>query len=169
MQEGLRGIRETAHLFIRPKVMLESQVAKIYRLNRVDRIPEAILRIARKEGIRTARVEAIGVVSGATLAYFNQKTKKYEEHHYKGELEVASMIGNITLKEGKPFLHMHVALARRDMSVVGGHLISAEPHPFLEVVITETRNVGESCPPSKKVPVSIRSRTKAPRIQTVPT
>ena len=51
------------------------------------------------------------------------------------------MLGNITMMEKKPFLHLHANLGRKDMSVVGGHLISAVVHPFLEVAITPTSNV----------------------------
>lgn len=50
------------------------------------------------------------------------------------------MTGNITLSDGKPFLHLHVNLGRRDMNVIGGHLMSAIADPFLEIVITETGN-----------------------------
>ncbi len=115
-------------------------MAKIYRLKSGDSVADEILRIAEKEGIRTARVEAIGGVDKVVIAYFNPKTKKYEEHSYKGFLEVTSALGNITLKEGKPFLHLHITLGRPDMSVIGGHLVSAKVRLFLEVVITKTTN-----------------------------
>jgi len=52
-----------------------------------------------------------------------------------------SMPGNITLMEKEPYLHLHANLGRKDMGVVGGHLVSGEVHPFLEVVITPTSNV----------------------------
>jgi len=56
-------------------------------------------------------------------------------------MEVTSMLGNITMMEKKPFLHLHANLGRKDMSVVGGHLVAGEVHPFFEVVITPTSNV----------------------------
>lgn len=49
-------------------------------------------------------------------------------------------MGNITLKDGKPFLHLHGTFGRRDMSVIGGHVISATVFPLLEAVITPTAN-----------------------------
>ena len=116
-------------------------MAKIYRLNAGAKVPGAIQAIAAREKIRTARVEAIGGVSKLTLAYFNHNTKKYEEHDYEEFLEVTSLLGNITLKEGKPFLHAHGNFGKRDQSVVGGHIVSATSFPFLEVVITPTENV----------------------------
>jgi predicted DNA-binding protein with PD1-like motif len=37
------------------------------------------------------------------------------------------------LKDGKPFLHLHAFFARRDFSILGGHLREARVHPTLEV------------------------------------
>jgi predicted DNA-binding protein with PD1-like motif len=115
-------------------------MARIHALKAGTSLTDEILRIARKEKIKTARVEAIGGVHKLKLAYFNHKAKKYEEHDFDEFLEVTGMLGNITQKDGKPFLHAHCTFGRRDMSVVGGHLISATVFPLMEVVITPTRN-----------------------------
>ncbi len=117
-------------------------MAKIHALKAGTSLTDEILRIARKEGIRTARVEAIGGVNKLKIAYYNHSTKKYEEHDFEEFLEVTGMLGNITQKDGKPFLHAHCTFGRRDMSVIGGHLISATVFPLMEVVITPTQNRG---------------------------
>ncbi len=115
-------------------------MAKIYVLKAGARIPDGIIQIAVEEKIRTARVEAIGGVDRLTLAYLNQRLKKYEEHEFEGFMEVASLLGNLATKDGKPFLHAHGNFGRRDLSVVGGHVIAARVSPVLEVVITPTKN-----------------------------
>ena len=54
-------------------------------------------------------------------------------------LEVLTLSGNCSNKEGEPFLHLHVILGRRDFSLLGGHLKEARVHPTLEVWLrTET-------------------------------
>lgn len=115
-------------------------MARIHALKAGASLTDEILRIARKERIKTARVEAIGGVNELTLAYFNHSTKKYEEHELRELLEVTGLLGNVTMKEGKPFLHAHGTFGRKDMSVIGGHLISATVFPLMEVVMTPTRN-----------------------------
>lgn len=115
-------------------------MAKIYNLPAGASLVDEVLAIARKERIKTARFEAIGGVRKLTLAYFDHVTKKYEEHEYSEFLEVTGLLGNITLKDGKPFLHAHGTFGRRDMSTIGGHLISAEVFPLLEMVMTPTTN-----------------------------
>lgn len=115
-------------------------MARIYKLEKGTSLTDGILTIAKKEKVRTARVEAIGGVNSLQLAFFNHEEKRYEERKFEEFMEVTSLLGNITLKDGKPFLHMHGTFGRRDSSVIGGHLVSATVFPMLEVVITPTKN-----------------------------
>jgi len=115
-------------------------MAKIYSLKGGAKVPDDILALAKKEGIRTARVEAIGGVEELRLAYFDHVAKRYEEHDFREFLEVTSLLGNITMKDGKPFLHVHGNFGRRDLSALAGHVMSAKVFPLLEVVITPTKN-----------------------------
>ena len=115
-------------------------MAKIYSLKAGAKVPDDIVAIAVREKIRTARIEAIGGVSGLRLAYFNHESKKYEEHEFKEFLEVTSILGNITMKEGKQFLHAHGTFGRKDLSVLAGHVMTATVFPLLEVVMTPTKN-----------------------------
>lgn len=115
-------------------------MAKLYSLGPGTKVPEGILEIARREHISTAAVEGIGGVKELNLAYFNQETKKYEEHRFVEYMEAASLLGNLTLKDGEPFLHLHGNFGRRDLSVIGGHVVSAVVSPLLELTVTPTEN-----------------------------
>jgi predicted DNA-binding protein with PD1-like motif len=115
-------------------------VAKIYGLRAGAIVPDAILRLIASEKIQSAKVEAIGGVRRLRLAYFNHRAKWYEEHRYSEFLEVTSLLGNATIKDGRPFLHLHGTFGRKDMSVIGGHIIRAEVFPLMEVVISPTTN-----------------------------
>lgn len=115
-------------------------MARIYGLKGGAKVPDDIIAIAKKEKIATARVEAIGGVKELRLAYFNHEAKRYEEHNFREFLEVTGLLGNITTKDGKPFLHVHGNFGRKDLSVLAGHVMSATVFPILEVVITPTKN-----------------------------
>jgi len=115
-------------------------MAKIYSLKAGARLPDEIIAIAKKEKVSTAQVEAIGGAEELKLAYFNHESKKYEEHEFKEFLEVTSILGNITLKEGEPFLHIHGTFGRKDLSTLAGHVMAAKVFPLLEVVVTPTEN-----------------------------
>jgi predicted DNA-binding protein with PD1-like motif len=115
-------------------------LAKLYSFKAGARIPDDIISIAGAEKISTARFEAIGGVDRLRLAYFNHRARKYEEHDYAEFLEVTTLLGNVTVKDGKPFLHVHGNFGRKDRSVIGGHVMSARVFPILEAVLTPTTN-----------------------------
>ena len=49
-----------------------------------------------------------------------------------------SLIGDVAVKDGKPAVHAHVVVGRRDGSAHGGHLVEARVRPTCELVLTET-------------------------------
>ena len=116
-------------------------MTKLLVLKSGERLHEGVLDLARKEGVRTGVVEGIGGVDRLVLAYYDLKGRKYEEHRFNEFMEVASILGNITMMDGKPFLHAHGTFGRRDMSVVAGHVVSARVRPFLEFGITKSANL----------------------------
>lgn len=114
-------------------------MAKIYALKAGVSLIDEILLIAKKEKIKSATVEAIGTVSKLRLAHSNRGSKEYEEQSYDEQLEATSILGSITQKHGRPFVHIHGTFGRKDTSVIGGHVISATVSPLMEIVITPTQ------------------------------
>lgn len=103
-----------------------------------DEVCECLQRLAVEESLAAAQITAIGAFRDATLAFFDWETKAYEEIPVDGQVEVLSLNGDIALDEqGRPKLHIHTVLGRRDGSTLGGHLMGAHVRPTLEVVITE--------------------------------
>jgi predicted DNA-binding protein with PD1-like motif len=49
---------------------------------------------------------------------------EYKAVSIKEPVELVSCTGNVSLRDGRPFLHAHAALAFSDGKVVGGHLNS---------------------------------------------
>jgi len=78
-----------------------------------------------KEGVQTAYVSGIGAVKNAEIGYYDQKKKEYVKRRVEEELEILSLSGNVSLKDGRPYPHIHVVLGK-DGNVYAGHLFSAE-------------------------------------------
>ena len=64
----------------------------------------------------------IGAVSKAVLGTYDQSQQVYVTFTTEGDLEILSCTGNISLKDGKPFVHAHVILAGEGGKTIGGHL-----------------------------------------------
>lgn len=95
-------------------------------------------RYAAEQGLDASRFTAIGAFSEAVLGYFDWEKKDYERIEVREQVEVLALTGDIALQEGKPRIHAHVVLGRRDGSARGGHLLQAKVRPTLELVLTES-------------------------------
>lgn len=92
-----------------------------------------------REGISAAQFSAIGALSSAVLNYFDWERKAYQPIPVREQVEVASLTGDVALSpDGKPTLHIHAVLGRRDGTALAGHLSEARVRPTLEVVLTES-------------------------------
>ncbi len=104
-----------------------------------DEVSECLSQLAEEESLSGAQITAIGAFRDAILAFFDWETKAYEEIPVSEQVEVLSLNGDIALDEyGRPKLHLHTVLGRRDGSTIGGHLMGGHVRPTLEVMITET-------------------------------
>ena len=97
-----------------------------------------LTRFAEENNLTASAFTAIGAFSEATLGYFDWDKKDYERIPVKEQVEVLALVGDIALQDGKPKLHAHVVLGRRDGSACGGHLLAARVRPTLEVIVTES-------------------------------
>jgi len=84
---------------------------------------EELTGICIREEIRLGRIEAFGAVQNARLGFYHQKTRKYQSLALDRPLEITKLIGNISLKEGKPMVHAHITLADKEGFAYGGHLM----------------------------------------------
>lgn len=105
------------------------------RLESGDAVVESVTRLLAAEGIGFAVVSGLGAISRVRLAYLDVDEKEYEAHEIEEQLEVVSLLGNAALRDGKPFLHLHATLGRRDLSLFGGHLQEMIANPTVEVWI----------------------------------
>ena len=103
-----------------------------------DEVVATLERFADEHGLMACRVSAIGAVQQATLGYFDWERKDYVKIPINEQVEVLSFIGDIALKDGKPKVHAHVVVGKRDGTAHGGHLLEAFVRPTLEVVLIET-------------------------------
>jgi predicted DNA-binding protein with PD1-like motif len=111
----------------------------IVRLESGESVIEGLTAFLRDEHIEFANLSAAGAVQWVRLGYWNAETRAYEYRDVDEQLEVVSFQGNASLKDGRPFLHLHGVFGRRDFSVLGGHIKEARVHPTLEVWLrTET-------------------------------
>jgi len=117
--------------------------------------------LAREKELTASRLAGTGGFARAVLGFFDPDRQAWQRIPVEEQVEVVSMTGTVGLDGTGSTPWVKCVLARRDGSVLGGHLLDAEVRPALEVVLTEApgtmiRNpdpeVGHcALPPSRKV------------------
>jgi predicted DNA-binding protein with PD1-like motif len=93
------------------------------RVNHDADLVRFIADLAKSNGIEAGSFTAIGALKRATLGYYDQKNHEYREIKIDSPHEMASCTGNISLKDGEPFAHVHVVLADERGNTRAGHLL----------------------------------------------
>lgn len=98
----------------------------LIRLQRGEEIHQSLCRFAAEEGWRGGVVRGLGAVHRAELGFYHLDERRYERREEPDNAELLSLEGNLSLFEGRPMLHAHVVLMRKDFSLCGGHLFRAD-------------------------------------------
>ncbi len=117
-------------------MLQELKIGRVFvgRVSAGEDAAAAITRFVREKGVALGKVSGIGALRRVTLGYFDG-----ERYHYRKideAVEVAALEGNISLKDGEIFCHLHISVAIKDFSVFGGHLAESEVF-CLEFVVQE--------------------------------
>lgn len=104
------------------KIIQHQSDRYILRFDRGEEVISALADFCKLERIEAASFNAIGATNDATVCFYNMHDKKYEDHHIKGEnLEIVSLIGNVSVLDFKPLVHAHVTLGDSSLNLRGGH------------------------------------------------
>jgi hypothetical protein len=103
-----------------------------------DEVMSCLKDFVTRQNITAAQISAIGALSDVVLAYFDWETKDYMKIPLREQVEVASLLGDVAEADGKPAIHLHIVVGRRDGSAMAGHLSEAHVRPTLEVILTES-------------------------------
>jgi predicted DNA-binding protein with PD1-like motif len=101
---------------------------------------EALEEQCRLNNITLGEVRALGAVTKARVGYYQQDIQKYMFLDLDRPLEILSLIGNISLKDGQPMVHAHVTLSDREGRAFGGHLAPGTQIFACEFVIQENKS-----------------------------
>lgn len=94
------------------------------RLSHQSDLLEALTAFCTEQSVNAAFISAIGAVTKATVAYYEQEAQRYRTISLEERLELVNLAGNVSLKDGKPMVHAHVVFARENGETRAGHLLS---------------------------------------------
>ncbi|HEX3941465.1 MAG TPA: PPC domain-containing DNA-binding protein [Acidobacteriaceae bacterium] len=123
---------------MRSQQLAENPKTYVVILDTGEEIMESLKRFAGDERLSGSSFKAIGALSEVELGWFDWETKKYRTAaKLEEQVELLSLIGDVALAEGKPQVHAHLVVGRRDGTAHGGHLLKAVVRPTCELILTE--------------------------------
>jgi hypothetical protein len=87
------------------------------------------------EKIHLGQISGIGALTRATVGIFLPEQGRYQIEKFEGELEICSLTGNISLEDGRPFVHAHIVLSDKQGHAFGGHLFPGCSIFVAEIII----------------------------------
>ena len=103
-----------------------------------DEVMNGLSKFADEKRLSAGSFKAIGAFARVTLGFFNLEKEDYDKIEINEQVEVVSLVGDVSLKDDEPKVHAHVVVAKADGTTHGGHLLKAVVRPTLEVVLTES-------------------------------
>lgn len=107
----------------------------IIKVERGEEVVSMLTDFCADHGIKNASFSGIGAVDHLSCGYYALHEKRYYFTEYDELLEAVNLTGNVALKEGKPFVHMHGVFTDTTNTAFGGHVASARAGVVVEVVM----------------------------------
>ena len=106
------------------------------RLEEGEDIFQTVSTFIINHNIVSGEIRGIGSLKQYSLGYYDGE--KYLANSEKEHVELVSLQGNISLKDGSPFPHMHAIISKKDGSCKGGHVMENNIVSYVvELIITE--------------------------------
>jgi predicted DNA-binding protein with PD1-like motif len=103
-----------------------------------DEVISGLTTFAKEHHLDASDFTALGAFSSALLGFFAVEQREYRKIPVEEQVEVLTLVGNITLDEGEPKIHAHVVLGCTDGATRGGHLLEGWARPTLELILSES-------------------------------
>ena len=120
----------------------------VVRLQRGEEVLACLRELCEKESISLGTVSAIGAVNHVVVGVYRVDEQKYVANTFDGVMELTSLMGNITEKDGEPYLHRHATFGDLTGKVIGGHLNEAVVSATCELFVRKVEgHVGRRLDP----------------------
>lgn len=94
----------------------------VARLEHGGDVLAQIATVVEKHGMAAAELRAIGALQRGRLAFYDQAAHEYCEFAVDEPVELISLLGNVSRRDGATAVHAHATLSRRDGTCVAGHV-----------------------------------------------
>lgn len=115
----------------------------VVRMDKGDEVLEKLAELCKKENITAGSAVGLGAANRVVIGLFDTENKVYHKTELTGPMEITSLVGNISTKDGETYLHFHINVCNDKMEVRGGHLNECYISATAEITVTALDTVIE--------------------------
>jgi len=105
------------------------------RLERGEEIIGTLSEFVRKRRIGSAAIVGLGAGEKLVLGCYDLKRHRYLRRRFRGEHEIAALVGNVAWAEGEPVCHVHAVISNVRLVTYSGHLLAGRVAATCEVAV----------------------------------
>ena len=109
----------------------------IMRIDKGEEVLACVENMCRKEEIRVGSAVGLGATDRVTIGLFDTVNKQYKKRELTGPMEITSLVGNISTKDGETYLHFQINVCDEENRVMGGHLNECHVSATCEITVTK--------------------------------
>jgi uncharacterized protein len=98
----------------------EDGAAAFISLERGEDLLDGLNRAVAELGFQAATLQVIGGLEEAKVGYYDPEGQQYRELS-TAHVEIAAGLGNVSLRDENPFIHLHLVLSGPTGTCIGGH------------------------------------------------
>jgi predicted DNA-binding protein with PD1-like motif len=104
-----------------------------------DEILSGLYDLVAKHHITSGHIMGIGgLAPGALLGWGDPEVGGFKKVEIKDKTEIVSLTGDISMRNGEPYVHVHMVVGSSDGSTKAGHLLEAHIAPVGELTVVAT-------------------------------
>jgi predicted DNA-binding protein with PD1-like motif len=103
-----------------------------------DELVSGLTDLAIEHGITSGYITGLGGLSTAMLGWGDPPLGAFKKIPVEDKAELVSLVGHISMRDGKPYVHLHGVVGFKDGSTKAGHVIEAHIDPVAEISVVAT-------------------------------
>lgn len=107
----------------------------VIRIDKGEELVSTLKDFCERKHIKNGTITGIGATDKVVISIFDTKEKKYKKRTLKGTMEITSLTGNISNKDTKAHLHLHINVSNNLLQVYGGHLEECYISATCEIIL----------------------------------
>lgn len=117
------------------KVVFKKENKYILRFDWGEEVICALINFCQKENIKAGHFFGLGAAQEVLLSSYDLAEKKYKNKLLKEEIEIAGLVGNISLLKSKTTIHAHGTFSDKNFCTYAGHVKKLLVSATCEVVL----------------------------------